>query len=356
MQQRRRATLRVSPDGSFGPGIRFDTGRFLSLPPERMGHHHHHHGRTDAPSQGGERRLLFSIALNLLITLAEVIGGVLSGSLALLSDALHNFSDTMSLGISLGTRRIGRREATPHKTFGYKRAEIIGAFVNLVTLVLIALFLIKEAVERFLDPQPIDGTIMLVVAVIGLAANVLTAGLLYRDAKGSLNIRSAFMHILADAVSSVGVVLGGVLILYFDVYIVDPILTMLISLYILYHSYEMLRETVDILMESVPKNIDLDEILTRVQAIDRVRDMHHLHVWQLDEHDLALEAHIVIDKCDLEHMEAVKHTIKQRLEDVFHIHHSTLEFEFVPCDEHSDPRCFDTNDLEASAPPRFLPE
>ena len=306
-----------------------------------MGHqHHHHHGE----GRGSERRLAFSIALNLVITVAEVVGGILSGSLALLSDALHNFSDTASLGISLVARRIGRREATSVKTFGYKRAEIIGAFVNLVTLVLIALYLIKEAVERFFNPQPIDGTIMLVVAVIGLAANVLTALLLFRDARHSLNIRSAFLHIITDAVSSVGVVLGGVLILYYDVYLVDPILTLLISLYILYHSYAMLRETIDILMEGVPKNIDLERIVAEVETLERVLGMHHLHVWQFDEKTVALEAHIVIDKNDLEHMEAVKRAIKHMLGEVFHIHHTTLEFEFAPC---HDPGCYEVHDAGA---------
>ena len=310
-----------------------------------MGHHHHPHSEAD--TAGSERRLIWSIALNLLITVAEVIGGVLSGSLALLSDALHNFSDTASLGISLAARRIGRRAATSNKTFGYKRAEIIGAFVNLVTLVLIALFLIKEAVERFLNPQPIDGTIMLVVATIGLRANVLTALLLFRDVKGSLNIRSAFLHIVSDAVSSVGVVLGGVLIVQFQIYIVDPILTALIALYILYHSYEMLRETTDILMESVPKNIDLDEVVAEVEAVDRVLGAHHVHVWQFDEQNVALEAHVVIDKDDLEHMEAVKHAIKDRLGTRFHIHHTTLEFEFIPCHDHDDARCYEANGEDA---------
>ena len=308
-----------------------------------MGHQHHHH---HVEVRGSERRLAISIVLNLVISVAEVVGGLLSGSLALLSDALHNFSDTASLCISLIARRIGRREATSVKTFGYKRAEIIGAFVNLVTLVLIALYLIKEAVERFFNPQPIDGTIMLVVAVIGLAANVATAVLLFRDAKESLNIRSTFLHIITDAVSSVGVVLGGVLILYYQVYLVDPILTLLISLYILYHSYEMLRETVDILMEGVPKNIDLDQLRAEVEALDRVLGMHHLHVWQFDEKTVALEAHIVIDETDLEHMEAMKRAIKHTLDEVFHIHHSTLEFEFAPC---HDPGCYEVNEAEAVA-------
>jgi len=313
-------------------------------------HHHHHHGPDEAPAQGSERRLVLSIGLNLLITLAEVVGGILSGSLALLSDALHNFSDTASLGISLVARRLGRKEATSDKTFGFKRAEIIGAFINLVTLVLIALYLIKEAVERFIAPQPIDGAIMLTVAAVGLAANVLTALLLHPDSKESLNIRSAYLHIITDAVSSVGVVLGGLLILYADVYLVDPLLTLGISLYILYHSYEMLRETVDILMEGVPKNIDLDRVVAEVEALDRVLEMHHLHVWQLDEHHTALEAHIVLGKDDMEHMETVKRTIKHTLLEAFHIHHTTLEFEFVPCDEQGDPNCYEANERDPAHP------
>lgn len=298
-------------------------------------HHGHAHGRP-----GGEKRLGWSIALNLLITIAEVVGGLLSGSLALLSDALHNLSDTASLGISLVARRMAGRAATSAKTFGYRRAEIIGAFVNLITLVLIALLLIKEAVERLLEPQPIDGLTMLVVAVIGLLANVLTAVLLYRDAKESLNIRSAFLHIIADAVSSVGVVLGGLLIIFYDVHIVDALLTVAISVYILWHSYGMLRETVDILMEGTPKDLDVAHLIASVQAIDHVLDMHHLHVWQLDENHAALEAHIVIDKTQMERMESIKQEIKAELADHFGISHSTLEFEFVPCDE-SDADCFE---------------
>ncbi|GIV59566.1 MAG: cobalt transporter [Rhodothermaceae bacterium] len=305
-----------------------------------MGHTHHHHHVHDTPPGGGQR-LGWSIALNLLITVAEVIGGIVSGSLALLSDALHNFSDTASLGVAYGARRLSGRAANQRKTFGYRRAEILGAFVNLITLVLIALFLIQEAVRRMLDPQPVDGPVMLAVAVIGLGANVATALLLHRDARHSLNVKSAYLHILTDAVSSVGVVLGGVLILWLDVYLVDPILTLLISVYILYHSYHLLRRTTDILMEGAPPRLDLDEVIRAVQAIDGVLDMHHLHVWQLDENHPALEAHIVIEKEDLARMETIKQRIKDLLQERFGIGHSTLEFEFVPCGQDPAPPCFE---------------
>lgn len=306
-----------------------------------MAHNHtHHHHAPPTDRDGSERRLVASIALNLLITIAEFIGGIVSGSLALLSDALHNFSDTTSLGISLGARRIARRDPNRRKTFGYRRAELIGAFVNLVTLVLIALYLMKEAVERFFDPRPIDGTVMLVVAVIGLLANLITAWLLHRDVEGSLNIQSAFIHIVSDALSSVGVVLGGVLIIAYDLHIVDPILTLAIACYILYHSYAMLRRTVDILMEGTPPDIDLDTVVQDVEALDAVRDMHHVHVWQIDEHTTALEAHVTIEEPDLQQMESVKHRIKHLLAERFGIGHSTLEFEFDECGDGYAADCF----------------
>ena len=289
-----------------------------------------------------------AILLNLLITIAEIVGGIVSGSLALLSDAVHNLSDTMSLGVSLVARRISRKEATASKTFGYRRAEIVGAFINLITLVIIALFLIKESVERFLDPRPVAGGIMLTVALIGLAANAATAFLLYRGSRSSLNLRSAFLHILTDGLSSVGVVLGALLIIYFDVYIVDPLITLAISAYLLVHSYGMLRQTVNILMEGTPHGTDLDAIVEGVRRIDGVVDLHHLHVWQLDETHLALEAHLLILKRDLEDMETIKRTVKSYLGRVHDISHSTLELETTLCDPNTDPDCYDHDSIAGS--------
>ncbi|MEX2400636.1 MAG: cation diffusion facilitator family transporter [Rhodothermales bacterium] len=308
-----------------------------------MGDHHHHshlpHGAEVRPDESG--RLIASIGLNLLITVAEVVGGLLSGSLSLLSDAVHNLSDTASLGISYAARRISKREATPEKTFGYKRAEIIGAFINLITLMIIALFLVNEAIHRFLDPRSIDGVLMLTIAVVGLFANVVTALLLYRGSRGSLNLRSAFLHILTDGLSSVGVVVGGLLIIYFDLYVVDPIITLGISLYLMVHAYGMLRVTIDILMEGTPAQVEISEIVEEVRTIERVIDIHHVHVWQLDDDHLALEAHVVISNEDLQEMEAIKTTIKQRLLDAYQISHSTLELETVPCDPSKEPHCYE---------------
>jgi cobalt-zinc-cadmium efflux system protein len=296
------------------------------------GHHHHAEGQT-------EGRLWLSIGLNAVITLAEFIGGIISGSLSLLSDALHNLNDTASLGISLAARKISKRDANREKTFGYQRAEIIGAFINLITLVIIALFLIKEGIERFYNPQPIDGMVMFVVAVIGLLGNVLTAVLLHRSSKENINIRSAYVHILSDALSSVGVILAGGAIIYYQVYIVDTILTLVIAGYILWQSYFMLRKTINILMESTPAGLEVPAVKAAMDKVKGVLNVHHLHVWRLDEHNILLESHVVIEKDDMQNMETIKSSLKELLSSEFNIHHSTLEFEFEPCQEHTESPC-----------------
>ncbi len=291
-------------------------------------HHHHHHPNIDDTSIW---KLWISIILNLVITLAEFVGGLLSNSLALLSDAVHNLNDTLSLIISLVARKISKKGVNQNKTFGYKRAEIIGAFINLITLVIVALFLIKEGVERFFDPQPIDGFTMFWVAIVGLFGNFITAALLFKESKENLNMRSAYTHILSDGLSSVGVIIGGWMIFKYDWYIVDTILTIGIGAYILYHSYYMLRETIDILMQAKPENLDLSELQNSMLDVEKVCGIHHLHVWQLDESQVMLECHVVINEENLSEMEEVKSGLKKLLHDKFEIFHSTLEFEFEPC-------------------------
>ncbi|MDX1672213.1 MAG: cation diffusion facilitator family transporter [Balneolaceae bacterium] len=302
-------------------------------------HNHHAHLHNREGSGSTETRLWISIVLNGIITLAEFIGGIISGSLSLLSDALHNLNDTVSLGISLISRKISKKEASADKTFGYQRAELIGAFINLIALVIIALFLITEGVERFYDPQPINGMIMFVVAIIGLLGNLITAILLYRDSKESLNIKSAYVHILSDGLSSVGVIIAGYLILQYNLIIADTILTFLIAGYILWHSYYMLRDTINILMESTPAEIELDEVKVAMTRVSDVLDVHHIHVWRLDEQNILLESHVVIDEENLDRMEDIKSELKNLLKSQFNIHHSTLEFEFEPCEKYEGHPC-----------------
>jgi cobalt-zinc-cadmium efflux system protein len=299
-----------------------------------MSHKHSHkHGTTT------ESRLWISIFLNLAITIAEFIGGILSNSLALLSDALHNLSDTASLGISLIARKISKKSPDAQKTFGYKRAEIIAAFINLVALVIIAFFLIKEGIERFFDPQIIDGGIMLWVALVGLIGNVITAYLLHYDSKDNINIKSAYIHIFWDAISSVSVIIGGIIVWLYGLVIVDTIITLMIAGYILYQSFYLLRETIDILMESTPADIEIPEIKESIESVDHVLDVHHIHAWNLDEKKRLLECHVKIDRSEANKLETIKTEIKELLNKKFSIPHSTLEFEFEECNHKIENSC-----------------
>ncbi len=307
--------------------------------------HPHTENNRNGNNAEESKRLAISILLNLAITVAEILGGLFSGSLSLLSDALHNFSDTASLGVSLVAIKISARSPDSKMTFGYRRAQIIGALINLVTLVLVAIYLIKEAIDRYLNPLPIQGQIMLIVAVVGLLANLATAALLYRQSRNNLNIRSAFVHILGDAFSSVGVIVAGILIIRYQLYLADTVLTLLISAYILIHSAQLLRQTVNILMQSVPEGIEIEQIIASIRSVEDVQDIHHVHVWQLDESQSNLEAHIVIDQGRMDDMACIKQAIKQRLASSFNITHSTLEFEFEDCETHNLVSCYEVEHL-----------
>lgn len=295
------------------------------------GHHqHHHHPR---PGEGADRRLWITLGLNLGITLAEFIGGILSNSLALISDAVHNLSDSSSLGVSLVARKVSERSPDSRRTFGYRRAEIIGAFVNLIVLVIVAAFLIREGIERLFAPEGIDGLLMFWVALGGLLGNVLSVIILHADSTRSLNIRSSYIHLFWDAVSSVAVIISGLLVWLFGVYILDPIVTILVALYILWTTWGLLGETIGILMESSAPGTDISEIERTLETVPSVIDVHHVHVWQLDEHETLLECHAQIDSAEADSLEHIKGALKSILDERFGIHHSTIEFEFTPCDD-----------------------
>lgn len=292
-----------------------------------MGHDHQHHDIDNL----GDRRLGIAIAINMLLTLAQVIGGIVSGSLSLIADALHNFSDAASLLIAWVARRIGRRPADHFKTFGYKRAEVIAALINLVTLVIVGLYLIYEAMWRFIEPQVIEGWTVVIVAGIALVIDVATAVLTYSMSQHSMNIRAAFLHNVSDALASVGVIVAGSLILLYGWYWTDTVLTLLIAGYVLYQAATMLPKTIHILMQGTPENISIDAVVNAMECVDGVSNVHHVHIWQLDEYESALEAHVVID--DFGDTEAIKTAIKAELERQFGISHSTLEFEIARCDK-----------------------
>ena len=210
------------------------------------------------------------MVLNFVITIAEAIGGIYSGSLSLLSDALHNFSDGIAIIITYIAIRLSKRPRTLKHTFGLKRAEILAAIINASTLIIISFFLIREAIDRFSNPTPITGSLMLVVAVVGLIANVVGTMLLKRGSEGNINIRAAYIHLLSDAVSSLGVIFGAVFIMVFNITWIDPVLTILISLYILKETYEIVKESVDVIMMSTPPDIDMNELQRTVESIPGV--------------------------------------------------------------------------------------
>lgn len=278
----------------------------------------------------GDRRLAVAITFNMLLTVAQVIGGIVSGSLSLIADALHNFSDASSLIIALVARKIGRRPADHFKTFGYKRAEVIAALINLVTLVLIGLYLMYEAVWRIVEPAVIEGWTVVIVAGFALVIDVATAMLTYRMSRTSINIRAAFLHNVSDALASVGVVVAGTLILLYEWYWTDTLLTLIIASYVLYQAATLMPKTIHILMQGTPENIAIEDVVQAMQRINGVSNVHHVHIWQLDEQHNALEAHVVIGDSQ---MQSVKGALKEMLTQRFAITHSTLEFEDEACGE-----------------------
>jgi cobalt-zinc-cadmium efflux system protein len=289
-------------------------------------HHHHHHGSTSA--HGGDRKLIVAIGINVVLTVAQIIGGVFSGSLALIADAIHNLSDAAALAIALIARRIARVPADDDHTFGHGRAELIAAVFNLSWLIFIGIFLIFEAIKRLIDPQPVEGWTVVIVAGIALAVDLWTVFLTFRMAKDSMNIRAAFIHNISDALASLGVIIGGVLILTFDWLFVDAIVTLAIAGYILVHAGIEIPKAIHILMQGVPKDLEVSVVTADLKQVDDVIDIQHVHIWHIDEHRRSFEAHIVVDgPAD---MEPVKKTLRQRLADNFDITHSTLEFEFAP--------------------------
>ena len=287
-------------------------------------HHGHHHHAEALASDG---RLAWAVAVNLGLTVAQVVGGVLSGSLALIADALHNLSDALSLVIAIVARRIARRPADPHMTFGYARAETVAALVNYTTLVLIGLYLGYEAIARLFAPEPVAGWTVVIVAGIALAVDLVTAALTWTMSKSSQNIRAAFLHNLADALGSVAVIVAGTLILLYDWRLIDPIVTLLIAGYILWMSVAEIGGVIRVLMLGSPPEIATEDVLAAAVEVSGVREVHHAHLWQMEEHRPAMEAHLVIEEGRWSEADAIKARVRDVLRDRFDISHTTLETE-----------------------------
>jgi cobalt-zinc-cadmium efflux system protein len=274
------------------------------------------------------------VILNFAITLAEVFGGILSNSLALLSDALHNLGDGLAVLLAYIANRVSKRESNMRKTFGYKRMEILAAFVNSIMLVAICIFLIYEAVIRLRNPSPIKGMIMFCVAAAGLLANLVAVVLLRADSRKNLNVRAAFLHLLGDTLSSFVVIVGGILIWKFGIYWLDPLITIMISLYIMRETFRLLRDSFNILMQSAPRDIDITRIKKEVESIAGVRNLHHVHLWSLNDRQVHFEGHIDLEEdMSVSRAGILNQQISKLLHDRFEIEHTTLQMEFGCCSE-----------------------
>ncbi|MBP8065874.1 MAG: cation transporter [Flavobacterium sp.] len=301
---------------------------------------HNHNHRIHKHNVEG-KNLIISIFLNALITLAQVVGGILSGSLALISDALHNFSDVLSLVFSYVAHKLSRRKASINQTFGLKRAELIAAFVNAFTLVLVALYLVFEAVMRFFEPKEIASDTVIWLALLGIVANGLSVLLLKKDADHNLNMKSAYLHLLTDMMASVAVLVGGLLMKYYQIYWIDSVMTLIIAVYLIVVGTDLLIKSTKMLMLFTPEHINIKEIVREVHKIPGIRKLHHIHVWHLNEEELHLEAHLdCSDDIRMSEFNNLLHLLEEVLYEKFGINHVNIQPEF----HKEDPKDFIVQD------------
>lgn len=288
-----------------------------------MGHHHHH---INSSHSG---KILITILLNIGITVAQVIGGLISGSLALLSDALHNFTDVVSLIISYVASVFASKDASTQRTFGYKRAEILAAFVNAASLVVIAIILIVEAIERFFLPQHIESDLVIILSIVAIVGNGFSVLLLKKDSGKNMNMRSAYLHLLTDMLASVAVLIGGLLMKYYQVYWIDSLLTLAIAIYLIVMSIDLLKQSYRVLMLFTPKKTNVEKIVNDVNTIEGVALLHHVHVWQLNEDEVHLEAHLDFENnLKISEFDQILVEIESLLKSKYNINHVTIQPEY----------------------------
>lgn len=290
-------------------------------------HHHHHHHEI---SEKSVKYLFISFIINMLLSVVEFVGGIIAGSVSLIGDALHNTSDALSILIAVIAFKIGRKKATRKYTFGFKRAEVIGGFINLILLFISGCYLFVEGIERLFKPEPISGGIIILVSILALIIDAATAKISHHGSEHNANMRMVFLHNLADAFGSVGVIISGACVLWFGVYWVDSLIAFLIAAYMIFQAVISFPNIVSILMNTAPENLDMAQIEQQILSVEGVKGVHHIHLWRINEHDTALECHIVGK--DL----ALSHKISHLLEEKFDIHHCTVQLE-----DHQD--CRDCN-------------
>ena len=293
-------------------------------------HHHHHHAHATAQNK---HIVLIAAIINLLFVIIEAGVGFWQNSLSLLSDAGHNLSDVFSLLLVLVAIRLAQVASDNKHTYGYKKSSVLISLLNAVLLLIAVGAIMVEAIRKFKNPDPINGEVISWTATIGILINGATALLLMKGQKEDLNIKGAFLHMAADTLVSVGVVISGVIIIFTGWTMVDPIMSLIIAAVILVGTWDLLHESLRLSMDAVPESIDLPEIEHHMKEVDHVLDVHHLHIWALSTTENALTAHVVVD--DLTAIPEVKHALKEELEE-HNITHSTLEFEDSahPCEDH----------------------
>ena len=302
-----------------------------------MGNNHVHIHKHEVKGNN----LILSILLNLLITIAQVIGGIISGSLALISDALHNFSDVLSLVFSLVAHKLSRRKASLNTTFGYKRAELIAAFINAITLIVVALFLVYEASTRLFHPEPIQSTLVIWLALLGIVVNGGSVLLLKKDSEHNLNMKSAYLHLLTDMMASVAVLIGGLLMKFYGWFWVDSVMTLLIASYLIYVSYDLIKSATKMLMLFTPDYINIKELVREVHKIKGVNKLHHIHIWHLNDEELHLEAHLdCSEDIKMSEFNILLEKIETVLYNEFKINHINIQPEF----KKEDPKDFIVQD------------
>lgn len=293
--------------------------------------HDQHAHLSDDLDHSLSRGFFFAIALTAVTLIAEVIGGFWTNSLALLSDAAHVFMDLFALVLSLAAIRLARFPATDRRTYGWHRAEILASLVNGLTLLLIAFGILGEAWQRLLHPEAVKSKEMFIIATLGLVMNLVVASRLHRHAHDDLNVRSAFLHVVGDAIASVGVIAGGIVMLFTGWYVLDAVISIAIVLIIGFGALRLLREAGHILLEGVPPHLDLNRVLAQMLAVKGVNDIHHLHVWSICSHITALSAHIDVAPDHRGRQGEIVGELEQLLEHDFHITHTTLQAECASC-------------------------
>jgi len=299
-------------------------------PPDHQDHDHghHDHGLLD---RGITRGFIVAIGLTAITLIAELVGGFWTNSLALLSDAAHVFMDLFALVLSLTAIHLARYPASDTRTYGWHRAEIFASLINGSTLLLIAFGILGEAWGRLLHPEAVKSKEMFIIATIGLVMNLVAASRLHGHSHDDLNVRSAFLHVLGDAIASVGVIIGGIIMLYTGWFIIDALISVAIVLIISWGAIRILREAAHILLEGVPSNIDINELVARMKDVAGVSNVHHLHVWSICSHITALSAHIDVEPDYRLRQSEIIGNLEELLDHEFHITHTTLQGECSKC-------------------------